>query len=209
MVGILQDTVIMTYSNLKYTTVVTLKLVSGIVQWVDNYTKDYMSMLDLYEAATIHGQIYVVPRPPVLCINMWVSLISPQVRLHLLYLVDLRKITNNCGSDLCATSFVDVDVQFEGFNANDEYKENKSVEVVGDTIEGIDEEVTDSEKEEDGNGVTLKFKDYDYKQSEEDDDKGAKNVEANDTLFDQIVAGDTIKETHKELGDISIKEYNS
>ncbi|KAM2615927.1 hypothetical protein TB2_030378 [Malus domestica] len=133
MVGILQDTVIMTYSNLKYTTVVTLKLVSGIVQWVDNYTKDYMSMLDLYE----------------------------------------------------------------------------SVEVVGDTIEGIDEEVTDSEKEEDGNGVTLKFKDYDYKQSEEDDDKGAKNVEANDTLFDQIVAGDTIKETHKELGDISIKEYNS
>ncbi|KAM0975989.1 hypothetical protein ACFX15_018421 [Malus domestica] len=91
--------------------------VGVIVQWVDNYTKDYMSMLELYE----------------------------------------------------------------------------SVEVVGDTIEGIDEEVTDSEKEEDDNGVTLKLKDSDYEQSEEDDDK----------------AGDSIEETHKELGEISTEEYNS
>ncbi|KAM1003196.1 hypothetical protein ACFX15_003303 [Malus domestica] len=73
--------VIMTYSHLKYTMVVTLKLVN---------------------------------------VFQWVSLISPQVRLHLLYLIDLRKIINNLGSDPCAASFVDVDVQFEGFNVDDE-----------------------------------------------------------------------------------------
>ncbi|KAM2903872.1 hypothetical protein COP2_003652 [Malus domestica] len=61
--------------------------VGGIVHWVDNYTKDYMFMLDMYEAATV-----------------------------------LRKIINNLGSDPCATSFVDVDVQFEGFNVDDEYE---------------------------------------------------------------------------------------
>ncbi|KAM1116806.1 hypothetical protein TB2_007164 [Malus domestica] len=142
--------------------------VGGIVQWVDNYTKDYMSMLDLYEAATVLGY---------------------------------NKET--------AASFVDVDVQFEGFTADDECEENKSVEVVVDTIEGIDEEVTDSETEEDDDGVTLKFKDSDYEQSEEDDDKAAKNVDANDILFDQIAAADFIEETHKELGEISTKEYNS
>ncbi|KAM1755008.1 hypothetical protein ACFX12_007388 [Malus domestica] len=142
--------------------------VGGIVQWVDNYTKDYMSMLDLYEAATVLGY---------------------------------NKET--------AASFVDVDVQFEGFTADDECEENKSVEVVGDTIEGIDEEVTDSETEEDDDGVTLKFKDSDYEQSEEDDDKAAKNVNANDILFDQIAAADFIEETHKELGEISTEEYNS
>ncbi|KAM1655064.1 hypothetical protein ACFX2K_007370 [Malus domestica] len=142
--------------------------VGGIVQWVDNYTKDYMSMLDLYEAATVLGY---------------------------------NKET--------AASFVDVDVQFEGFTADDECEENKSVEVVGDTIEGIDEEVTDSETEEDDDGVTLKFKDSDYEQSEEDDDKAAKNVDANDILFDQIAAADFIEETHKELGEISTEEYNS
>ncbi|KAM1228094.1 hypothetical protein ACFX2J_007227 [Malus domestica] len=142
--------------------------VGGIVQWVDNYTKDYMSMLDLYEAATVLGY---------------------------------NKET--------AASFVDVDVQFEGFTADDECEENKSVEVVGDTIEGIDEEVTDSETEEDDDGVTLKFKDSDYEQSEEDDDKAAKNVDANDILFDQIATADFIEETHKELGEISTEEYNS
>ncbi|KAB2617604.1 hypothetical protein D8674_013473 [Pyrus ussuriensis x Pyrus communis] len=158
--------------------------VDGIVQWVDNYTKDYMSMLDLYEAATVLGY-----NKDIADVFQWVSLISLQVRLHLLYLVDLRKITNNLGSDSCTASFVDVDIQFEGFNADDEYEENKSVEIVRDTIERIDEEVTDSEKEEDDDGVTLKFKDSNYEQSEEDDDKGAKN--------------------HKELGEISTKEYNS
>ncbi|KAM1755007.1 hypothetical protein ACFX12_007388 [Malus domestica] len=178
--------------------------VGGIVQWVDNYTKDYMSMLDLYEAATVLGY-----NKETADVFQWVSLISPQVRLHLLYLVDLRKIINNLGSDPCAASFVDVDVQFEGFTADDECEENKSVEVVGDTIEGIDEEVTDSETEEDDDGVTLKFKDSDYEQSEEDDDKAAKNVNANDILFDQIAAADFIEETHKELGEISTEEYNS
>ncbi|KAM1073936.1 hypothetical protein ACFX14_018948 [Malus domestica] len=86
--------------------------VGVIVQWVDNYTKDYMSMLELYEVATALGMCFSGFHSP------------PQVRLHLLYLVDLRKITNNLGSDPCAASFVDVDVQFEGFNGDDEYEEN-------------------------------------------------------------------------------------
>lgn len=29
--------------------------VGGVIRWVDNCTKDYMSMLDLYEAVTVLG----------------------------------------------------------------------------------------------------------------------------------------------------------
>lgn len=41
--------------------------------------------------------------------------------------------------------------------ADDEHEVNFSVEAVGDIIEGIDEEVLDSKKEEDDDRVTPKF----------------------------------------------------
>ncbi|KAM1972106.1 hypothetical protein ACFX16_018955 [Malus domestica] len=197
------------------------KYVGGLVQWVDNFDADLMSMLDIYDVAVslgynhlqtgFHYKDKVKGFVPLIADadwgNGWDNWFEKEMLATDLdnHLVDA---TVQCEKGVNVEASVNqrVDVKIFDVDADDEYEnENEDDEDVGDDDEvgsELDMEEDDGAREESEND--FEYVDSDYVQSENDTE-----VVKDDTLFERFVVDEAFEASHKEPGEISTDEYNS